>query len=194
MSILEASTRIFVDEDKLDTDAAYRSKYFAKCTDFSTNEIQFLQQHASDLFPLIESSVATAFDRALNDDSAKRFLMSRIPGYEGPIVSDIDELSMHSPIMIARVKMFSGGLYRIFCSSWDDNFIRTLAERQKRGQNWGNESTDTHPIYNECFQYNLRTELTKCVLECSSLNDRIRLVLAINKVLSILYDMGRISK
>jgi hypothetical protein len=143
---------------------------------------------------VIENAVFQVFTKVLEDDSSKKVLMSRFHGYDGPLVTDIDEMNIESEIIVHRMRRYREGLISIFKGSWSDDFVCTLALLFKKG--WGNEVDDSHDIHNSTFSQNLRNELTRIILVSNEDNmhyeEQIKLVLTISKVISVLTDLRQV--
>jgi hypothetical protein len=179
-----------IDEHKLDTDSLYRLKYVSNFIGFDESDVQVLRENIDLLVDSAELVYTTVMTSVLKYDVTKKFLLARFHGYDGPLVNDLDEVTIDSDIVVARINRYRQHVLQIKAATWNEEFVMAVIKNVGNGSAWGNEQLDIDPVHNHCTGAIMRDEYTKVVLTSDlDADTKIRLVLALSKIFSMLGEL-----
>lgn len=85
-----------IDEDRLESDLGYRFGYLAEFMGFDTTDIEAIHAAAPALAPLVPGLVDAVYDKLQGYDATWRHFVPRQSGYDGPVPTSVNDLSMDS--------------------------------------------------------------------------------------------------
>ncbi len=91
-----------IDEDRLETDVAYRFGYLADFMGFGADEVRTLHAAAEWLKPHVPALVDAIYDKLFAYDATKRHFLPRQSGYDGPVANDLASLSTDHEVIQFR--------------------------------------------------------------------------------------------
>ncbi|MEO6111297.1 MAG: protoglobin family protein [Nitrospiraceae bacterium] len=91
-----------IEEPKLESDLAYRFGYVSEFMGFGSDDIAAIHGAAPILAPLVPALVDAVYDKLHDYTSTWRHFLPRQHGYEGPIPTKLEELTMDHPQIAFR--------------------------------------------------------------------------------------------
>jgi hypothetical protein len=173
-----------IDEHRLDSDYLYRFQYLAKGINFTAKDVEVIQSHREFLTKSIVTGVSDVLTSALKYSPTRKILLSRIEGYTytEEFTSDIDELTLESEVIVARIKMYCRAMVYIICGKWDEDHVLDLAKQNGKG--WGNPNVPIDPIHDLTSLGIMLNRLYSDIMDNESIpRDELKqLTLALNKI------------
>ena len=118
-------------EPKLESDLAYRFQYLAEFVGFGEEEIQAIHGSAPALAPLVPALVDAVYDTLHGFTSAWRHFLPRPQGYEGPIPTKLEELTMDHPQIAFRKQHLGRYLANLVTRPYDGKMHEYLDKVRK---------------------------------------------------------------
>lgn len=115
-----------IDESRLDTDPQYRYDYLAGFLGFGPEEAFLIQSAAPYLGPLIPQLVDQTYEKLLGYTATARHFLSRQAGYDGPLPTDMSELTSAHPQIQFRKEHLSRYFMQILGRSFDAKMVLYL--------------------------------------------------------------------
>lgn len=115
-----------IDESRLDTDPQYRYDYLAAFLGFGPEEAFLIQSVAPYLGPLIPQLVDQTYEKLLGYTATARHFLPRQAGYEGPLPTDLRELTSTHPQIQFRKEHLSRYFMQILGRSFDGKMVLYL--------------------------------------------------------------------
>ena len=117
-----------IDKNRLNTDLRYRFDYLSKILDFTTHDIDILNQISNIIQPLIPVIVDNVYRKLFAFDITKQYLILRHSGVENSLPTDQCTGDFHSDGIEYRKNMLSKYLKRILTQQeWDNTFLQYLS-------------------------------------------------------------------
>src|SRR4051812_18797605 len=92
-----------IDEERLETDLAYRFNYLAEFIGFGPDDIAAIHGAAPVLAPIVPALVDAVYDKLQTYDATWRHFVPRQSGYEGALPGSVAELTMdHEQIQFRK--------------------------------------------------------------------------------------------
>src|SRR4051812_45734073 len=83
-----------IDEQRLESDLGYRFQYLTEFVGFGEEDIAATHAAAGAIAPLVPGLVNAVYDKLNMYDATWRHFLPRQSGYEGPVPSKLEELTM----------------------------------------------------------------------------------------------------
>lgn len=92
-----------IDEERLETDLAYRFEYVSGFIGFGEDDIRIIHASAEHLAPLVPALVDAVYDKLFSYDATKRHFVPRQHGYDGPVPESLESLTLdHEQIQFRK--------------------------------------------------------------------------------------------
>jgi hypothetical protein len=91
-----------IDEARLETDVLYRVGYVSHFMGFDENDTAAIHAAAGALAPLVPSLVDAVYQKLFSYDATKRHFVPRQSGYEGPVPTNLEDLTPDHPMIAFR--------------------------------------------------------------------------------------------
>lgn len=88
---------VHYDEKLIYTDPTYRFKYLAEFCDFGKADVDALHQAAPVVDPLVPAIVDAVYEKLLHFDTTKSVFLQRNDGYNGKMVTKLEDLKWDDP-------------------------------------------------------------------------------------------------
>lgn len=115
-----------IDEQKLESDLAYRFNYLTEFVGFGAAEIQTILGSAALLAPLVPTLVDAVYDKLHQYDCTWRHFVPKQSGYEGETPAKVEDLSMDHPQIKFRKQHLARYLERLVTGSYNEKMIEYL--------------------------------------------------------------------
>lgn len=115
-----------IDENRLETDTAYRFGYVSQFIGFGKDDIDAIHASAPALGPLVPALVDAVYDKLFSYDSTKRHFVPRQSGYDGPVPESIDSLAVDHPMIAFRKQHLGRYLTRLVTGQYDGQMAQYL--------------------------------------------------------------------
>lgn len=115
-----------IDEQKLETDLAYRFEYVSEFIGFGEEDIQVIHSAAELLAPLVPQLVDAVYEKLYTYDCTWRHFMPRQAGYEGEIPASLEELTPDHPQIQFRKQHLGRYLARLVTAPYDSKMVQYL--------------------------------------------------------------------
>jgi hypothetical protein len=115
-----------IDEERLESDLAYRFGYLAEFMGFGPDDIGAIHGAAPLLAPLVPRLVDAVYDKLQQYDATWRHFVPQQTGYEGPVVSSIDQLTMDSETIQFRKQHLGRYLATLVTKPYDGKMVSYL--------------------------------------------------------------------
>jgi hypothetical protein len=180
-----------VDEPRLETDTGYRFGYLCEFIGFGNDDINAIHAAAAFLGPRVPGLVDAVYDKLFAYDATKRHFVPRQSGYEGPLPTGIDGVSLDHPI-IAFGKQHLGRYFtRLVTDPYDARLVEYLDLVGKiHTPAAGSRDLDVPLVQMNALMGFVATALTATILSLGLERDtEKRTVLAFEKLLWIQNDL-----
>lgn len=115
-----------IDEERLETDVAYRFEYLAGFMGFGEEDIATIHGAAPLLAPLVPSLVDAVYVKLYEQDATWRHFFQRQHGYEGETPETLEELTPDHPQIRFRKEHLSGYLAKLVTAPYDGKMVNYL--------------------------------------------------------------------
>lgn len=115
-----------VDEQRLEADLAYRFKYLSEFMGFGPEDVQAIRTIAPRLLPLVPVFVDAVYVKLFHYDATKRHFVPQQTGYEGPIPSGMDALSLEHEVVRFRKKHLANYFTKLLGGNFDGKMVDYL--------------------------------------------------------------------
>jgi len=115
-----------IDEQKLESDLAYRFRYLTEFIGFGEDDIAAIHGSASVLAPIVPQLVDAVYDKLFSYDATKRHFVPRQSGYEGDVPQDLESLQLDHEMIEFRKQHLGRYLERLVTKPYDENMLKYL--------------------------------------------------------------------
>lgn len=115
-----------VDEQRLETDLAYRYEYLAEFIGFSADDVALIHGLAPKLLARIPALVDATYDKLLSYAATARHFLPRQSGYEGPLPEGLDAISQQSELVQFRKEHLRRYLLSLVGNAYDGRMVKYL--------------------------------------------------------------------
>lgn len=115
-----------IDEPRLETDLAYRFGYIAEFMGFGADDIAAIHGAAAHLAPLVPGLVDAVYAKLHTSSATWRHFLPRQHGYDGPIPTDLTQLTPDHPQIAFRKQHLSRYLVQLVTKPYDGKMLEYL--------------------------------------------------------------------
>ncbi len=115
-----------IDEDRLETDLAYRFAYLAEFMGFDAQDIAAVHGAAAHLAPLVPTLVDAVYDKLFTYDATKRHFVPRQHGYTGDVPENLDSLTQDHEMIKFRKNHLARYLAALVTKPYDQKMVDYL--------------------------------------------------------------------
>jgi hypothetical protein len=115
-----------IDESRLESDLTYRFAYLCQFIGLGTDDIQTIHAAAPHLAPLVPSLVDAVYDKLHSYTATWRHFVPRQHGYEGPLASSPEQLTMDHPVIAFRKQHLGRYLTALVTRPYDGKMVEYL--------------------------------------------------------------------
>jgi hypothetical protein len=115
-----------INESRLESDLGYRFTYLAEFIGFGTEDIEAIHAAAAHLAPLVPVLVDAVYDKLHTYDATWRHFLPQQTGYEGPMPSDMNELTQDHPMIRYRKQHLARYLAALVTRPYDGKMVNYL--------------------------------------------------------------------
>lgn len=121
-----ASTLRRIDEEKLETDLAYRMQFVMEFMDFGERDIDAIHAAAPVIAPLVDGLVDAVYVKLFTYDATKRHFVQRNDGFNGEAPTGIDALTMDHAQIQFRKQHLKNYLVKLVTAPYDGKMLGYL--------------------------------------------------------------------
>ncbi|MCA9022897.1 MAG: protoglobin family protein, partial [Planctomycetaceae bacterium] len=115
-----------IDEEKLESDLAYRFQYLAEFIGITESDLQAIHGAAGALAPLVPSLVDAVYDQLFRYDCTKRHFVPRQSGYEGQTPESLETLTLNHEMIQFRKQHLGRYLETLVTRPYDEKMVQYL--------------------------------------------------------------------
>lgn len=115
-----------VDEERLESDLAYRFGYMTEFMGFDGGDVQAIHGAAGALAPLVPGLVDAVYDKLFSYDATKRHFVPRQHGYYGPTPESVESLTVDHEMIQFRKQHLSRYLVNLVTKPYDPKMVSYL--------------------------------------------------------------------
>lgn len=115
-----------IDEQKLESDLAYRFGYLTGFMGFGEDDISAIHGAAEHLAPIVPQLVDAVYDKLFSYDATKRHFVPRQSGYEGEVPESLESLQQDHEMIEFRKQHLGRYLVRLVTNPYDGNMVNYL--------------------------------------------------------------------
>jgi hypothetical protein len=115
-----------VDEPRLERDLGYRFDYVANFVGFGPEDAAVIHAAAGRLAPLVPGLVDAVYNKLIQQDATWRHFLPRQHGYEGPVPTKLDDLTMDHPQIAFRKQHLARYLTALVTRPYDGKMVEYL--------------------------------------------------------------------
>jgi hypothetical protein len=115
-----------IDEERLESDLAYRFAYLTEFMGFSEADIAAIHSAAPTLAPLVPVLVDAVYDKLHGYDATWRHFLPRQSGFEGETPKDLSELTMDHEMIQFRKEHLGRYLVTLVTKPYDGKMVGYL--------------------------------------------------------------------
>lgn len=115
-----------IDEEKLETDLAYRFGYLIEFIGVTGEDLEAIHGAAGAIAPLVPTLVDAVYDQLFKYDCTKRHFVPRQHGYEGEIPDSIDALTQDHEMIQFRKQHLGRYLETLVTKPYDEKMVQYL--------------------------------------------------------------------
>ena len=112
-----------IDDDRLESDLAYRFEYLTDFMGFGPDDIAAIHGAAEHLGPLVPVLVDAVYDKLFAYDATKRQFLPRQAGYEGDVPVSLESLTTDHEMIAFRKKHLANYLVRLVSKPYDAKMV-----------------------------------------------------------------------
>lgn len=132
-----------IDENRLETDLAYRFNYLAEFMEFGPNDIDAVHAAASHLAPHVPALVDAVYIKLFNYDATKRHFVPPQEGYSGRLAADTETLALDDDVIQFRKQHLARYLVTLVTKPYDGKMVQYLdAVGKMHTPNFGSKAVD----------------------------------------------------
>lgn len=117
---------IHVNEQRLESDLAYRFQYLTEFMGFGADDVAALHAAAPALGPLVPTLVNAVYDQLHRYDATWRHFLPRQHGYEGPVPATLEDLTRDHEMIRYRKEHLARYLTALVTRPYDGKMIAYL--------------------------------------------------------------------
>jgi hypothetical protein len=180
-----------IDEARLERDLGYRYRYLADFVGFTAEDEAAIHKAAAYLAPLVPGLVDAVYNKLIQQDATWRHFLPRQHGYEGPIPSSLQELTMDHPQIAYRKQHLARYLTALVTRPYDGKMVEYLDMVGKiHTRQAGNREIHVPPVQMNALMGFVADALTATIFGLGLDRDsERRLVRAFQKLLWIQNDL-----
>lgn len=115
-----------IDEQKLDTDVAYRVTFLSRFMGFTDKDIALVHEAAGHLAPVVPALVDAVYEKLFSFDATKRHFVPRQHGFEGNTPADLSALDLTHEQIAFRKQHLSHYLVKLVTTPYDGKMLQYL--------------------------------------------------------------------
>ena len=115
-----------IDEQKLESDLAYRFGYVSEFMGFGEEDIKIIHASAEHLAPLVDGLVDAVYDKLQQYDCTWRHFVPKQAGYDGDTPTNVEDLKMDHPQIAFRKKHLAQYLVKLVSDPYDEKMLTYL--------------------------------------------------------------------
>jgi hypothetical protein len=115
-----------VDEVRLEKDLSYRFNYLTGFMGFTRADVAAIHAAAPHLAPLVPALVDAVYVKLFSYDATKRHFVPRQSGYEGPVPTDLDGLTLDHEQIRFRKAHLGNYLKKLVTGAYDGKMVSYL--------------------------------------------------------------------
>lgn len=115
-----------IDEEKLETDLAYRFGYLVEFIGVTGEDLEAIHGAAGAIAPLVPTLVDAVYDQLFKYDCTKRHFVPRQHGYEGEIPDSIEALTQDHEMIQFRKQHLGRYLETLVTKPYDEKMVQYL--------------------------------------------------------------------
>jgi hypothetical protein len=115
-----------IDEPRLEKDLAYRFDYVSRFIGFGPDDVAAVHAAAPKLAPLVPALVDAVYDKLIRQDATWRHFLPRQYGYEGPVPTRLEDLTMDHPQIAYRKQHLGRYLAALVTKPYDGKMAEYL--------------------------------------------------------------------
>lgn len=115
-----------IDEQKLESDLAYRFGYLTEFMGFGEEDIAAIHESAALLAPIVPQLVDAVYEKLFSYDATKRHFVPRQSGYEGDAPQSLESLQLDHEMMEFRKQHLGRYVKRLVTKPYDWSMVKYL--------------------------------------------------------------------
>jgi hypothetical protein len=115
-----------IDENRLESDLAYRFGYLTEFMEFGANDIAAIHGAAELLSPLVPALVDAVYVKLFEYDATKRHFVPKQHGYVGALATDVGTLSLSDDVIQFRKQHLARYLAALVTRPYDAKMVQYL--------------------------------------------------------------------
>jgi hypothetical protein len=115
-----------IDEGRLESDLGYRVWYLREFMGFDDGDVAAMVAVREQVAPRVDAVVDAVYDKFFGYDCTKRHFLPRQHGYEGPLPTSLDDLTMDHELIQFRKAELRRYLMRLITGPYDKRLIGAL--------------------------------------------------------------------
>lgn len=117
---------IRIDEDRLESDLAYRFQYLADFMGFGAQDVAAIHGAAPVIAPLVPALVDAVYDKLHGYDATWRHFVPRQSGYEGAVPKSLEEVTLDHEMILYRKAHLARYLAALVTKPYDGKMVAYL--------------------------------------------------------------------
>lgn len=180
-----------IDEEKLQSDTAYRFKYVSEFIGFDDEDAKTINQAAGHLAPQFAGMVEATYEKLLAYDVTARHFVDRQHGYDGPIPASVEDVSANHEQIQFRKEHLSRYFMHLVGRPYNDKMAHYLDMVGKmHTPAAGNAAIDVPLVQMNALMGAISDVLFDVIFQLSLEDDaKHRMLRAFNKLLWIQNDL-----
>lgn len=118
--------RISIDEARLETDLGYRVWYLREFMGFDDGDVEAILSVRDQVTPRVDDLVDAVYEKFFAYDCTKRHFVPRQHGYDGPLPTSLEELTLDHDLIQFRKGEMRAYLERLVTGPYDGRVIGAL--------------------------------------------------------------------
>lgn len=115
-----------IDENRLESDLAYRFGYLAEFMEFGADDIDAIHAAADLLGPLVPGLVDAVYVKLFKYDATKRHFVPPQQGYDGALAANVETLSLTDDVIQFRKQHLARYLAALVTRPYDAKLVQYL--------------------------------------------------------------------
>ena len=117
---------IRIDEDRLETDLAYRFNYLVEFMGFDEADVKAIHGAAPAIAPLVPTLVNAVYEKLHTYDATWRHFLPRQSGYEGPVPQSLEDVTPDHEMIHYRKEHLARYLAALVTKPYDGKMVDYL--------------------------------------------------------------------
>ena len=117
---------IHIDEERLETDLAYRFGYLGEFMGFQEDDVRAIHGAAERIAPLVPKLVDAVYEKLNRYDATWRHFVPRQSGYAGAAAADLSDLTMNHSVIAFRKAHLARYLAALVTRPYDGKMVAYL--------------------------------------------------------------------